>query len=97
MRVIVPFGRSKLYSALVVRVHKDTPQVTPKYVLDIIDDKPVVSERQYRLWQWIAEYYMCTVGEVMAAALPSALKLALRNASPSAPFFQWGCYDLERV
>lgn len=76
MRVIVPFGRSKLYSALVVRVHQKAPQVTPKYVLDIIDNKPIVSERQYRLWQWIAEYYMCTVGEVMAAALPSALKLA---------------------
>lgn len=76
-RVIVPFGRSKLYSALVVRVHQEAPkQVSPKYVLDIIDEKPIVSERQYKLWQWIAEYYMCTVGEVMAAALPSALKLA---------------------
>lgn len=76
-RVIVPFGRSKLYSALVVRVHQEAPaQVSTKYVLDIIDSKPIVSERQFKLWQWLADYYMCTLGEVMAAALPSALKLA---------------------
>lgn len=76
-RVIVPFGRSKLYSALVVRVHQEAPaQVSTKYVLDIIDSKPIVSERQFKLWQWMADYYMCTLGEVMAAALPSALKLA---------------------
>ena len=76
VRVIVPFGRSKLYSALVVRVHENAPQVTAKYILDVVDDRPVVSERQFQLWQWMANYYLCTLGEVMAAALPSALKLA---------------------
>ena len=75
-RVIVPFGRSKLYSALVVRVHENAPQVTAKYILDVVDDRPVISERQFQLWQWMANYYLCTLGEVMAAALPSALKLA---------------------
>ena len=75
-RVIVPFGRSKLYSALVVRVHENAPQVTAKYILDVVDDRPVISERQFQLWQWMADYYLCTLGEVMAAALPSALKLA---------------------
>lgn len=75
-RVIVPFGRSKLYSALVVRVHENAPQVTAKYILDVVDDRPVISDRQFQLWQWMANYYLCTLGEVMAAALPSALKLA---------------------
>ena len=75
-RVIVPFGRSKLYSALVVCVHENAPQVTAKYILDVVDERPVISERQFQLWQWMADYYLCTLGEVMAAALPSALKLA---------------------
>jgi primosomal protein N' (replication factor Y) len=77
MRVIVPFGNNKLYAAVVERVHEEAPkQFSTKYVLDVIDERPVVSEAQYRLWQWISTYYMCTIGEVMAAALPSALRLA---------------------
>lgn len=77
MRVIVPFGRSRLYAALVIKVHQQAPQqVNTKYVLDVVDDRPIISECQYRLWQWIADYYMCTIGEVMAVSLPSALKLA---------------------
>ena len=77
MRVVVPFGANKLYAAIVERVHENSPkQFTVKYILDVIDERPVVSEAQYKLWQWIADYYMCTVGEVMAAALPSALRLA---------------------
>lgn len=77
VRVIVPFGRSKLYSGLVVRVHTEAPQEwATKYIVDVMDERPVVSERQFRLWQWMADYYLCTLGEMMAAALPSALKLA---------------------
>ena len=77
VRVVVPFGNSKLYAAIVERVHEQPPkQVTVKYILDVIDERPVISEAQFKLWQWIADYYMCTVGEVMAAALPSALRLA---------------------
>lgn len=75
-RAIVPFGRSRLYSGLIIKVHQVAPQVTTKYLLDVVDDAPVISERQLQLWQWIADYYMCSLGEVMAAALPSALKLA---------------------
>lgn len=77
MRVIVPFGRSKLYSGLVVRVHTEAPQqLATKYILDVIDERAVISEKQLKLWQWMADYYMCALGDVMAAALPSALKLA---------------------
>lgn len=77
VRVIVPLGRSKLYSGIVVRMHQQAPQqVSVKYVLDVVDDRPIISEIQFRLWQWMADYYLCSLGEVMAAALPSALKLA---------------------
>ncbi len=77
MRVVVPFGTNKLYSGLVVRVHDIAPkQLNVKYIVDVIDEVPIISERQFSLWKWIAEYYLCSLGEVMACALPSALKLA---------------------
>ena len=77
VRVVVPFGKNKLYSGLVTRVHQIAPQqVNVKYVLEVIDEKPVISERQFELWQWMADYYLCTLGEVMACAMPTALKLA---------------------
>lgn len=88
MRVVVPFGKSKLYSGLVLKVHENVPQqVNVKYVLDVIDEHSVVSERQIQLWQWIARYYMCSMGEVMAAALPSALKLASETKIQLNPAF----------
>lgn len=77
VRVIVPFGRNRLYSAVVAKVHETPPkQVTAKYILDVMDESPVVSEKQYRLWEWMAQYYMCSTNEVMTASLPSALRLA---------------------
>ena len=77
IRVVVPFGTKKLYSGLVLKVHQTVPQtVNIKYILDVIDELPVISEPQLQLWQWMADYYLCTLGEVMACALPSALKLA---------------------
>lgn len=76
-RVVVPFGKNKLYSGLVVAVHDHVPPFSfVKYIVDVIDDYPVVTPQQFELWQWIAQYYMCTLGEVMSVALPSALKLA---------------------
>ena len=76
-RVVVPFGKNKLYSGLVVAVHENVPPFSfVKYIVDVIDDLPVVTPQQFELWQWIAQYYMCTLGEVMSVALPSALKLA---------------------
>ncbi len=77
MRVVVQFGKKKFYTGLVRRVHDKAPQVMSlKYVLSVIDPLPVVNERQFTLWEWMAGYYMCTPGEVMNAALPSAFKLA---------------------
>jgi primosomal protein N' (replication factor Y) len=77
IRVVVQFGSRKIYTALVRRVHEEVPKsTTPKYILSALDTTPVVSEKQFLFWEWMAEYYLCTVGEVMNAALPSALKLA---------------------
>jgi len=77
MRVVVQFGKKKFYTGLVRRIHDTAPQVLSlKYVLSVIDPTPVVNEKQFALWEWMASYYMCTTGEVMNAALPSAYKLA---------------------
>ena len=88
MRVAVPFGKSKLHSALVIEVHTRVPnQVNIKYILELIDEKPVISREQFRLWQWISQYYMCHLGEVMAVALPSAFKLASETKIMLSPQF----------
>jgi primosomal protein N' (replication factor Y) (superfamily II helicase) len=76
MRVTVQFGRRKIYTALVRRLHEIKPaSYEVKGILSLLDDEPVVNERQFLLWEWISEYYMCTLGEVFKAALPSGLKL----------------------
>lgn len=77
VRVVVQFGSKKLYTALVRRITDQPPKVvSAKYIISIIDEVPVVNEKQFAFWEWIAEYYLCTEGEVMNAALPSAYKLA---------------------
>lgn len=77
MRVVVQFGSKKLYTALVRRITDQPPKViSAKYILSIVDPIPVVNEKQFEFWEWMADYYLCTEGEVMNAALPSAYKLA---------------------
>src|SRR5690606_25124745 len=76
-RVIVQFGKNKIYSAVIYKIVNNAPErYEAKYVLDVLDEQPVVDKTQLRLWEWIASYYLCTLGEVMQAALPAALKLA---------------------
>lgn len=76
-RVVVQFGKRKVYTALIRRVHeKKPPHHLPKPVLSVLDGYPIVNDLQFRLWEWMADYYMCFPGEVMNAALPSGLKLA---------------------
>ncbi|GHE23522.1 replication restart helicase PriA [Sphingobacterium griseoflavum] len=76
-RVIVQFGRNKIYAAVVHRVSKEAPLTyEAKYILHVIDDEPVVDSSQLALWEWMASYYMCYLGEVLQAALPAALKMA---------------------
>jgi len=76
-RVIVQFGKNKVYSAIVKSISTNPPaKYEAKYIIDVVDEYPVVDEGQLLLWQWMADYYMCYLGEVMQAALPAALKLA---------------------
>ncbi|WP_027421341.1 replication restart helicase PriA [Crocinitomix catalasitica] len=76
-RAIVPFGRSKFYTAIISRIHEEIPKdYTAKYIELILDETPIVLPQQFKLWDWISEYYMADIGDVMNAALPSNFKLA---------------------
>ena len=78
-RVVVQFGSKRLYSAIVRRVHETVPSYTTKYVLSILDLEPVVTERQLLFWEWMAAYYMCYPGDVMAVAIPSGFCRRVRQ------------------
>ncbi|MCK0159861.1 primosomal protein N' [Allomuricauda sp. F6463D] len=76
MRVAVPFGKSKIYTGLAYRVHQNAPQAyESKEIYQILDETPVVTQIQLKHWEWVAKYYMCTLGEVVRSALPSAFML----------------------
>ncbi len=76
MRVAVPFGKSKIYTALVIELHQNAPTLyEAKEIHQILDEKPLVTEIQIAHWQWIASYYMCAIGDVYRGAVPSALLL----------------------
>lgn len=76
-RVIVQFGKQKFYTGIIYKVHQAPPQgYEAKYVDSILDEKPIISEIQLQMWDWIAHYYLCNPGDVMNAALPSGLKLS---------------------
>ena len=85
MRVAVPFGKSKIYTGLVQSIHNNPPEVyEAKEIHELLDEYPIVNEIQLKHWEWIASYYMCTLGEVVRSALPSAFlleseTLVLRN------------------
>ena len=74
VRVVVPLGRSKTYTAMAVRTHGDKPEFDTRDIIQVVDDSPVLPERQLQLWQWISTYYMCALGDVFKAALPAGLK-----------------------
>ena len=76
MRIAVPFGRSKIYTALAVDLHQIAPALyEAKEIHQILDEQPIVNEFQINHWFWIASYYMCNIGDVYRGALPSALLL----------------------
>ena len=78
-RVEVNLGKNKKYAGIVKRLHNEKPEFfEPKEILNVLDAEPVVYEEQLKLWEWMASYYMCSEGEVMAAALPSHFKLSVK-------------------
>ena len=76
MRVAVPFGKQKIYTAIVHKVHQNAPHAyTAKSIHQILDKAPVVTLNQLKLWSWISKYYLSTLGEVLRAAMPSSFLL----------------------
>lgn len=74
VRLLVPLGKSKRYVAIAVDIHERKPAFAVKPILEVLDDQPMVTEKQLSLWRWISDYYLSPIGEVLNAALPSGLK-----------------------
>src|SRR5690606_25556661 len=74
-RVAVPFGSNKLYTGVIHSFHQDRPELYKTKGLDsVLDDEPVVTKKQIEFWEWMAEYYMCSLGDVFRNALPAGLR-----------------------
>ena len=77
IRVIVPFGKNKRLTGIVIAIHENAPlNYQAKYIEIILDESPIITQKQYDLWCWISKYYLAPIGDVMNAALPSNFKLA---------------------
>ena len=88
-RVIVPFGKSKFYTAIVLRIHQNKPQhIDLKEIHSQLDSNPIVNQHQLKLWQWISFYYMAPMGDVYNAALPAQLKLESKAYVSLVPDYQ---------
>ncbi len=76
MRVLVPFGGKKIYTGIIFELHDNAPEnFTAKEVISILDVKPILTEEQIRFWNWLSEYYLCSLGEIYRFSFPSSLKL----------------------
>lgn len=89
-RAIVPFGGRKVLTGVITHLHSNPPKdYEAKYILELLDEDRVVSDLQFRFFQWIADYYCCTPGEVLNAALPAGLKLSSESMVQLHPAFDW--------
>ena len=91
-RVIVPFGKknSRVLTAIVARLHNvPPPKYQARYILELLDDYPLITGYQLELFRWMADYYMCCVGEVMNVALPSGLKISSQSKVQYNPDFDY--------
>ena len=87
-RVVVPFGKKKYYTGIVRNVHYLKPQTYEvKEVTAVLDERPILLPLQFRFWEWLADYYLCTQGDVYKAALPSGLKLESKTLVEAEPNF----------
>ena len=91
VRVVVPFGKAKYYTAIVTRIHESIPKdYQAKYIEHLLDETPIVTQQQYQLWRWMSDYYMAPIGDVMNAALPANFKLASETKIVLHPDFEGG-------
>lgn len=95
-RVVVPFGRRKLYTGIILEIHGNPPtNYQAKYVDDVLDEAPIIIDTQLVFWNWMRQYYMCHLGDVMNAAIPSGLKLSSESRLTIHPDFDGSMDDLE--
>lgn len=95
-RVVVQFGKKKLYTGIIADVHHQPPtNYQAKYIDELLDDAPVILENQLSFWQWMREYYLCHLGDVMQAALPSGLKLSSESRLAIHPDYAGEIEDLD--
>ena len=88
-RVVVPFGKNRVLTGIIANIHQTPPKdYQAKYIAEILDDEPLVTSFQIQLFQWIADYYMCSIGEVMNVALPSGLKISNQSRVQFNPDFE---------
>lgn len=88
IRVVVPFGKAKLQTGVVTRIHENVPNYQTRYVEHILDDAPIVTNTQLNFWNWLSSYYMSAIGDVMNVALPSNFKLASESVIVLHPDFE---------
>jgi primosomal protein N' (replication factor Y) len=89
IRAIVPFGQKKIITGIVKSIHEEAPKnYEAKYILEILDEFPIISNQQFKLFEWMAQYYMATEGEVLNVGLPSGLKLSSESKIQLNPAFQ---------
>lgn len=87
-RVIVQFGKRRIITGIVGKIHHKPPEkYQAKYILEVLDDEPTIQAIHIRFWQWMAEYYLCNIGEVMNGAIPSGLKLSSQSRIQLNPEF----------
>ena len=94
-RVEVQFSKQKHYAGIIRRLHGQQPDFKTKPILSVIDVEPLLTETQLRLWDWLADYYCCTLGEVMTAGLPSHLKMASETILTLGPLFSDDVTELD--
>lgn len=88
IRVVVPFGTSKVLTGLILTIHTQPPKnYQAKYLLEVLDDSPLVTMNQMKLFQWVADYYLCYPGEVFQVALPAGLKISSQSKVQLNPSF----------
>lgn len=94
IRVVVEFGKQRIITGLIDEIHQRKPEVyNTKPILDILDAEPIVTPLQIDMLKWMSEYYLCTYGEVVSAALPSGLKLSSESKIQLHPNNDWNHYE----
>ncbi|GGC13079.1 replication restart helicase PriA [Dyadobacter sediminis] len=89
-RVIVQFGKKRVITAVIANIHTNPPlKYQAKYILELLDEQPIVTARQLELFKWVAEYYLCNIGEVLNVALPAGLKITSQSRIQLNPEFDY--------